>query len=112
MAAWFGRSESGFGPTRKYAAAQQVVGYLGYTGRAAEVVATAAYDSKPPFVQAVSCKAGRHNSLVGGLFDHLVGDRQNPRGNGQAERLGSLQVEDEFEFGRLLDRQVGWFHAL
>src|SRR6516165_2544533 len=31
-------------PTRKYAAAQQVVGYLGYTGRAPNPVAKAAHD--------------------------------------------------------------------
>jgi hypothetical protein len=31
------------GPTRKYAALQQVVGYLGYTGRGPDVVVTAAH---------------------------------------------------------------------
>jgi len=38
--------ESGSGPTLPIFAVQQVVGYLGYTGRAADVVATAAYDPK------------------------------------------------------------------
>jgi len=52
------------GPTLSTFAVQQVVGYLGHTGRAADVVVTAAYDPKPPFVQASSCKRRGHNSLA------------------------------------------------
>jgi hypothetical protein len=46
------------------------------------------------------------------LFDHLVGERQKRRRYFEAERLGSLEVEYEFEFGGLYDRQVGRFLAL
>src|SRR5262245_29592265 len=41
------------------------------------------------------------------LFDHLVGEREQRRRNRQAERLGDLQIDDEIEFNRLLDRQIG-----
>src|SRR5215475_15867401 len=41
------------------------------------------------------------------LFDHLVGEREQHRRNRQAERLGGLQIDDEIEFNRLLDRQIG-----
>jgi hypothetical protein len=45
------------------------------------------------------------------LFDHLIGAGKQHRRHLQAERLGGLQVEDEFELGRLLDREVGRFGA-
>jgi hypothetical protein len=38
-----------YGPTLPTFALQQVVGYLGYTGRAADVVATAACDPNQKF---------------------------------------------------------------
>ena len=40
------------------------------------------------------------------LFDHLVGERQNVRRDGDAERFGSLEIDDELVLGRLLNRQV------
>src|SRR5215813_5925566 len=40
-------------------------------------------------------------------FDHLVGEGEQRRRNRQAERLGDLQIDDEIEFNRLLDRQIG-----
>src|SRR5215207_6218961 len=39
-------------------------------------------------------------------FDHLVGAGEERGRNGEAERFGGLQVEDELKFRRLLDGQV------
>src|SRR5258708_28691065 len=41
------------------------------------------------------------------LFDHLVGAAEQRDRNGDAERLGGLEVDDEFHLGGLLDRQGG-----
>ena len=40
------------------------------------------------------------------LLDHLVGGGQQPFGDGQTERRGGFEVDDELELGRLHDRQV------
>jgi hypothetical protein len=45
------------------------------------------------------------------LLDHLVSGGQQRFRDGQAERLGGLEVDDEFEFGRPNDRQLGRFRA-
>ena len=45
-------------------------------------------------------------------FDHLVGDGEHVRRNGEAERLGGREVDDELEFGRLQHWQVGGLRAL
>src|SRR5512132_611351 len=40
------------------------------------------------------------------LFDHLVGPGEQRRWDRHAQRLGRLEVDDQLELGRLLDRQV------
>src|SRR6266566_3436779 len=45
------------------------------------------------------------------LFDHLVGDREQPGGHIDAKRARSLQVDGEIEFSRLLNGQVSGFGA-
>src|SRR5262245_1243377 len=46
------------------------------------------------------------------LFDHLIGgDKQGGR-NGEAKRLGGLEIDSQMEFGWLNNRQVAWFFAL
>jgi hypothetical protein len=46
------------------------------------------------------------------LFDHLVGAGQERFGDDQPKRLGGLEIDDEFEFVRLLDRNIGWLRAV
>src|SRR5271168_3842150 len=51
----------------------------------------------------------------GGLtlsLDHLVGGRQQSFRDGQAERLGGLEVDDQLYFGHQLHRKVGRLVAL
>src|SRR5271154_751226 len=50
--------------------------------------------------------------LFGPLLNHLVGGRQQRFRDSKAERLGRLEVDDEFEFCGLLDGQISWFVAL
>jgi hypothetical protein len=42
------------------------------------------------------------------LIDHLIGAQQDGFRYFEPERLGSAQVDDEIELGRLLDRDVAW----
>ena len=46
------------------------------------------------------------------LFDHLVRERDQRGRYGEAEGLGSLEVNYEIKFCRLHDRQVGWLLSL
>ena|SRR5947207_4305616 len=46
------------------------------------------------------------------LFDHFVGGGEQLVRDGQAERLGGLQINDQLELGRQLDRQICWFSTL
>src|SRR6516164_444602 len=45
------------------------------------------------------------------LFDHLIGDRQHARWDGQPKRPGGFQVQVKLEFGRRLYRQISRFSA-
>ena len=46
------------------------------------------------------------------LFNQHVGAKQERLRNAEANRLGSLEVDDQLVFRRLLYGQVGWFGAL
>src|SRR5262249_59601196 len=48
----------------------------------------------------------------GQSFDHLVGDGEQRRRHGEADRAGGLVIDDELELGRLYDRQIGWLRTL
>jgi hypothetical protein len=41
------------------------------------------------------------------LFDHLVGEREQPRRNCETERFGDLEIDHELKLGWLHDWQVG-----
>jgi hypothetical protein len=45
------------------------------------------------------------------FIDYLVGGGQQRFRHGQAERLGGLEVDDEFELTHLHDRQIGRFRS-
>src|SRR5262245_49764153 len=51
-------------------------------------------------------KTGRERSQ---LFNYPVGARQQRRGQCEAERLDSFQVDQEFELGRLINWDVARF---
>ena len=46
------------------------------------------------------------------LLDHFVGKREHHIRYRAAERFGGLEVDDQFEFGRLFDRKVSRFFTL
>jgi hypothetical protein len=50
--------------------------------------------------------------MTAGLPDHLRCLEEDGGGNGEAQRLGRLQVDHELEGHRLLDRQIGRLGAL
>src|SRR5262245_48833902 len=52
------------------------------------------------------------NPPCGSLFDHLVGAGDERRRNFEAERPGSLQVDDELELGGLQNGEVRRFLSL
>jgi hypothetical protein len=46
------------------------------------------------------------------LFDDLVGAGEQRRRHGEAERFGSLQVDDQLKFRGLLNRKITGLFAL
>jgi hypothetical protein len=51
-------------------------------------------------------------SDIGGLLDHLVGAVEKRERDRQAECLSGLEIDDQFDFRGLLNRQIGRFEPL
>jgi hypothetical protein len=47
-----------------------------------------------------------------GLFDHLIDLHEQAHRHVKAKRLRSLEIDDQLELGRPIDRQIGWLRAL
>src|SRR5262245_35539517 len=61
----------------------------------------------PAWLMSVRC----HSRTSARLFDHLVGAADKRQRNREAERLCGLEIDDQLDFRRLLDRQVGGLFA-
>src|ERR1700720_1006040 len=48
-----------------------------------------------------------HDQTSSASFDHLVGAGEHCSWDGEAKRLGRLEIDDEIEFGGLFDWDVG-----
>ena len=55
------------------------------------------------------CAKSRHEQLQqnGGLLDHLISGHLHDLWNCQAEHLGGLEIDDEFDLRGLLHRKLG-----
>jgi hypothetical protein len=49
----------------------------------------------------------KNRSFARRSFDHLVGLGGQHLWHAEAERLGGLEIDDQLELGRLLDREIG-----
>jgi hypothetical protein len=49
---------------------------------------------------------------VAPLLDHLVGDREHAGRNSEGERLGGVEINNQLELSRLLNRQITGLLAL
>jgi hypothetical protein len=72
---------------------------------------SASLRERPNCCDAAKCREVPESD-IDALFDHFVGAQQKRFRQLEAERLGGLLIDDEFEPGWQLDRQVSGFRAL
>ncbi len=97
----------------KLAANQQRVS-LGY---ASHVHAGSAYPSRPFREHGHPCRGSpvpapdSCNATTALSFDDLIGAQHEFGGNFLTDRFRGPEIDDQLEFGRLLDRQIGGLRA-
>src|SRR5262249_30237219 len=64
------------------------------------------------FVECFFDSIGPYRTWQYRLLDHVVGAEEDRWRDGQPERLGGLEIDDQFERGRSLDRQIGRLRPL
>ena len=89
---------SGYGTFLPFVALQHHGNYLGYRRHVAD---GAGRPSLTPSGRAANCS-----------LDHLVGAAEQVQRERNTERLGGLEVDDQFDLRGLLDRQVGGLLAI
>ena len=52
-----------------------------------------------------------NRSCIAASFDHLVDAREQRERDGEAERLRSLEVDEQLDLGGLLDREISWLRV-
>ena len=57
-------------------------------------------------------RARRRKGKRAGSPDHLIRAQQDRLWDGETERFGGLEIDHQFELGRLLDRQIAWLGTL
>src|SRR4029434_7798075 len=83
-------------------------------GRAMFLIATLCFPhiaiaKKPPGLWRLFSHNGTRN--VAGSANDLIGLEEERREDGEPERLGSLEIDDQLKPGGAFDRQVGRFRA-
>src|SRR6516165_1437273 len=100
------------GGLRPIAATDRLGSPSGRSGRAMASGAIALHRPCPELVGALRAERERPFTLNGLLFDDLVSAGEDRQRDGEAERLGGLEIDDQLEGRWLLDRQIGRLGAL